>query len=113
MFTAPQSLTRFLFDVASPETQGHGQPAPWCRRFNFFACIVAWNKRSLNCTEDHVEFVLAELAPHCQHHFKDRAEEGRIRTIEEGGERLRLVESDTTQRAEWMGAPVDEFRERD
>ena len=27
-FTVPLLLTRFLFDVASPETQGHGELAP-------------------------------------------------------------------------------------
>ena len=85
--TVPQSLTQFLFDVASPETQGSGELAPpslWCGRFDFFACIGAW-KRSLKFTEggeDHVEFVLAGQAPDCQHLPKDRAEEGQICTIE-------------------------------
>ena len=87
----PQSLTRFLFDVASPETQGQGELAPpslWCGRFDFVARIGAW-KRSLKFTEggeDHVEFVLAELAPDCQHRFADHAEEGQIGAIERGKE---------------------------
>ena len=43
-FTVPQSLTQFLFDVASPETQDHGEFAPpsLCGRFDFFARIGAW-----------------------------------------------------------------------
>ena len=36
--------------------------------------------------EDHVEFVLAKLAPDCQHRFADRAEEGQIGVIERGKE---------------------------
>ena len=63
-------------------------PLLWWGRFDLFARIGAW-KRSL----DHVEFVLAELAPYCHPCFRDCAEEGRISATERG-KKQRLVESD-------------------
>ena len=59
------------------------------RKIRFLRSHWRMERRSLKWTEggdDHVKFVLAGLAPDCQHHFEYRAEEGQIGAIERGKE---------------------------
>ena len=77
-------------------------PSLWWGRFDLFARIGGWKRRCY----DHVEFVLAELAPDCHHCSSDRAEEGRTAPLKEDmrrEEEAGRVRYNTTRRPNGWG----------